>query len=406
MSADYLKIIILCAGFGSFFILQALRRQKRVRQIQDTPKSKIASAPQGLVEVQGFAWPSEKGFISPMGHELVYYHFSLEKEEYRGSGRYKKRVWVPVFSHTHANPFYLVDPTGLAVIHPSESEMEIDKGKARLWTSLKPAEQNHFLQTLITRPIPSFPPRGRFSGFLSQKFRVVEKEIRAGCPIYATGDFRTQNAESKKIKAEGLTHFANRIIDFNSRSFKNLKSLLDKDGDGKVCHKEARDGYSFAAQLSQKKTKTENLLESEFEIFGEIKCTPNHKLFLADAHEDHVVEKLKKFHSTRVFGGSALLTAAVVMTLRLFISDAAIEQSMKIETQMEKESIDHKAMKEKSKLVNTLHLDCVAGKGEACAKLVRMKTTYDFTPAYIEYYSKSACRLGQASFCERVPTSE
>ncbi|MES2768758.1 MAG: hypothetical protein V4596_06390 [Bdellovibrionota bacterium] len=406
MSVDYIKAIVLCLGFGSFFIMQALKRQKRVRQIQDTPKSKIASAPQGLVEIQGFAWPSEKGFVTPQGHELVYYHFSLEREESKGSGKHKKRVWVSVFSHTHAKPFYLIDPTGLAMVDASTSEMEIEARSARLWTSLKSLEQNHFLETLIPTTIPNFPPKGRFYGLFSQRYRVVEREIRAGCPIYVTGDFRTQNAEAKKIKAEGLTHFANRIIDFNSRSFKNLKALLDKNGDGKICHKEARDGYSFAAQLSQKKTKAENLTESEFEVFGEIKCASNHKLFLADAHEDHVVEKLKRGHHIRVFGGSALVTVGMVLTLRLFISDAAIEQSMKIKTQVEQESKEQALAKEKTKQVNNLHMNCVSGNGDACAKLVDMKTDYNLSSTYVEYYTKSACRLGYANFCETLKNSD
>ncbi len=68
-----------------------------------------------------------------------------------------------------------------------------------------------------------------------------------------------------------------------------------------------------------------------------MKCTLNHKLFLADAHEDHVVEKLKRGHHERVIGGSALVIIGLVMTLRLLISDAAIEQSMKIKTQVEQE---------------------------------------------------------------------
>lgn len=413
MSGDYIKLIIVCLGLGAGLIWQALRRQKRVRLIQDTPKSKISSAPQGLVEIQGFAWPLEKGHLNRAGQELVYYKFSLQRHETRGSGKNKKTVWVEVFSFAHNKPFYLLDPTGLAIVDPLNSEMEIETGVAKLWNSLTVPEQNYYLENIIPMTVPNFPPKKGLLGAFSGKYRVLESEVRAGCPLYVTGDFRTLNAESKKVQSFGLTHFASRIIDFNSRSFKNLSALLDKDSSGKVCHKEARDGYSFAAQLSQKKTTAEKLTENEFEVFGELRSNSNHKLYVADAHEDHLVNKLKSGQIFRVFGGAAMIATGVVLTLRLFVSDAAIEEAMKIETIVKhEEQLEEKQemiQKEKAKLIARYHQSCVQGEAAACIELLGRRDDLQLDSKYIEYYSLSACKGGNQDFCKtksnRVPSS-
>jgi hypothetical protein len=319
----YVKIIAVCFMFGFVFLKKAIKAQKLVRQVQDTPRSKISSAPQGLVEIQGFAWPKEKGVLTPTGCELVYYSFSLERET--GSG--KNRKWVSVYSQVHQNPFYLLDPTGLAIIDPATSELEIDQPKIKLWNSLKMEEQNYYLEKQIPMSLPNFPPKG---GLFSAKYRIVEKEIRSGSPLYVTGDFRTPNTENKKVMAAGLTHFANRVIDFNSKNFKNVNAHLDTNGDGVVSYKEAKDGYSIAAQVSQKKTSMDGLTENEFEVHGELRSTPQRKLFLADTHEAQLINKLNSNYIPKFVGGAALIAIAIVMTVRLFMSDAAIESAMSL----------------------------------------------------------------------------
>lgn len=409
-SEDYFKLIVFCAGFGGAAIYQAIKRQKRIRHIEDTPKSKIASAPQGLVEVQGFAWPQDKSHTSNAGHELVYYHFALQREEQKGSGKNKRREWVTIFSFVHNKPFYLMDPTGLALIDPTGSDLEIESPNNRMWTNLKEAEKAYYLEKVIGSAVPNFPPKGRFFGLFSQRYRVSEKEIRAGCPVYVTGDFRTNNVNLAKVQSQGLTHFANRVIDFNSRALKNLKGLLDKDNDGKVCHKEARDGYSFAAQLSKKKSISEKLVENEFDVHGEMRSSSNHKLFIADAHESHVVEKLKKWQTLRVLGGSALIAASVVLSVRMFWTDSQIENAMHINMEAEKVQVEENkpteiTQKTDHESLNRWHQECVSGNGPSCVKLLEMKTVFNLDAKYIDYYSKSACKAGVAGYCERTPAS-
>ena len=44
---------------GAWLIISGLRRFRRKRDVEDTSTAKIRSAPQGSVEVQGYAWPFE-----------------------------------------------------------------------------------------------------------------------------------------------------------------------------------------------------------------------------------------------------------------------------------------------------------------------------------------------------------
>lgn len=408
LSEDYIRIIAASFIFGGGFLWQAIKRQKRARQIEDTPKSLISAAPQGLVELQGFAWPINKGYMSASGHELVYYHLELQK---RQSNNSKKQNWVTVYKHEFVQPFYILDPTGLATVVPTTGELEIESTRTVSWSRLTQPERNFYLDHVIPMTVPNFPPQKGIFGLISSEYRIVEREVRTGCPIYVSGDFKTQNAEVKKVSAHGLTHFANRVIDFTSRNLKNLKGLLDKNNDGRVCSKEAKDGYSFAAQMSKKKTEVEKLSENEFEVFGVVSCSGERKLYLADAHESHVVDRLKKFQYLRITGGSALVALALVLTVRVFVSDAEIEQAMTVKIASEtSEIIDEGPMDEQAmRTVHILHQNCVSGNGGSCVKLLESQARYKFDQKYIQYYTQSACRGGVQSYCEdsgRVPSSD
>lgn len=307
MTEESLKMIVFSLFTGGGLLINSISRRKKTRKIADTPRSKVASAPQGYVELQGFAWPAAQYARSAAGDEIVYYSLEVQRAESRGSGKNRRREWVPVFTHGHIHPFYLVDPTGLALVDPASAEFDLHGSQTRNWTALKDDEKKWVGEIAARRAINGFPPGKGLLGVFSSSYRVIEKEIGVGSPLYLHGDFRTSTLQNPKVKAAGLSEFVSRIFSVEARSTKNISHFLDKNRDGVVCGDESRQGYGFAGRQARNKGRTQPREEREFEICGNVGSSPEHRLLIADAHEEHLVKRREKWIWIQFVGGAVLI---------------------------------------------------------------------------------------------------
>jgi hypothetical protein len=267
--------------FGFALIFKAIKRNHSVKKIQDTPKSKVESAPQGYVEFEGFAWPSESTVRGCSGEEAVYYSLQIQKKVTKYHGNKRRTEWVTLYSHFHCAPFYVVDPTGIALIDITNGEVDLPEKNKRSWYDLSRDEKLRVLKITEGKKIPSFPPSTFLFGIFAGSYRIIEKEILVGNPLYVHGDFRTTAVEPIRVSVLGLTEFSNRVFNREARSLKNLSSFLDKNKDGVISEKEAEYGYQFAAKQARLKAKDING-ETAFPVHGKIGSSGEHKLFLAD----------------------------------------------------------------------------------------------------------------------------
>ena len=247
-------MIILCYVVGAFALWISIRKHKKSRQVQDTPRSKLGSAPQGLVEIQGFAWPNGEPFLTPEGKDVVYYYFQLQRKETRGSGKNKSTVWVPVHFFAHCPPFYVVDPSGLALIHGSGCELNISSARTRGWQQLNKKVQSHIHHHIVKDAVPGFPPSRFLFGLFSTSYQIVEQEICIGSPLYASGDFRSDAEIQAKAKEPGLTLFSKTVFDEERGTIRDVNHLRDKNGDKKISETEHITCYIHAGNLARKKT--------------------------------------------------------------------------------------------------------------------------------------------------------
>lgn len=304
--------------FGFMLIFKAIKGNKILRKIEDTPKSKVETAPQGYVEFEGFAWPQDETVRGSSGEEAVYYSLTVQKKETRGSGKQRRTEWITVFSHFHSRPFYLVDATGLALIEVGGGELDIDEGNKRSWSSLTSEEKDRILNFSQGRNHSGFPPSTFLFGIFSGSYRVIEKEIAVGNPLYANGDFRTLTAVTPVLSLKGLTEFSSRVFNRESRSLKNITSFLDKNKDGKISTAESRTGYLFAARQARMKSKDLGV-ESPFPVYGRIGSSKEHPLLLADLHESHLIERKGRFIWVQVAAGAAIIAlVSSVVVPRMF----------------------------------------------------------------------------------------
>lgn len=316
--ADQFKIAFALGAVGASLIWSSIKRHKKVREVEDLPCSKASSAAQGLTELQGFAWPHSQGPVTADGHELTYYSFVLQREVSEGSGKNRRRSWRTVYSRGHFAPFFLVDPTGLVVVDPNKAECNIANRRTRNWSSISELEKNHYLISVVDVQVDSFPPSNFLFGMFSPRFRIVESEVRQGAPLYVKGDFRTEMGHGDAYKLPGLTKFALMVFDFQSRSLRNIQSLLDLNKDGKVTEKEMLESYPRYAKFSRAQAKESIAGEQEFTVFGIIKSSDDHVLTIADTHQNQLVQRMGNFNTLRMIGGCILVTMALGILLLIY----------------------------------------------------------------------------------------
>lgn len=309
MNEAILNLTVASLVTGGGLMIRALSRRKKTQKITDTPRSKVATAPQGYVELQGFAWPAAEEARTAAGQEVVLYRLEVQRSETRGSGKNRRREWVTIFYHAHVEPFYLVDPTGLARVDPGTAELDVGATRTRKWSSLSASEKKWIEEVASRRPVPGFPPSRGLLGIFSSPYRVLEKEILLGAPLYLHGDFRTPSVETPKVKVSGLSEFTSRIFNAEARSTKNINHFLDKNRDGRVCADEARYGYGFAARQARNKSRSQPSQEREFEVCGHVGSSSEHRLLIADMHEEHLVKRRQKWLWLEFVAGAALLAA-------------------------------------------------------------------------------------------------
>ncbi len=355
-------------------IYSAIRKHRRVRGVTDAPRSKVASAAQGFVELEGFAWPTSQTVKSKDDAEVLYCSFELQREESQGSGTGRQRKWVTVFSHKHADPFYLVDATGVALIDPSVTEMRLQGESRRSWHSIDAAERVRICEKVVTSAVPRFPPSNFLNGLFSAKFRVVEGEIRVGSPLHVSGDFRPVVDGSKKVTAHGLTYFCNRVFDPVTRSLKKLKL-------------EAKVGYSQAAKSACLNATADSFPEMEFELVGTLGRSETCPLFVADAIEENLKGSLPKSVRTRFTAGSALVTLGIALSLGIsWYSEVPVPRTIASVTS--------------GLNVAALHSECVTGRASSCGQLIQFGDGLHLSAQHMAYYKKRACALGSTSFCK------
>jgi hypothetical protein len=200
------------AALGLFSFLWFLESFRRYRLLEDTPTAKIASAPQGYVEIDGLAenLPG-KSLKSPLSLQpCVWFRYSVQEKQ--GSG--KNERWVTIDSGESVTSFLVKDGTGEALVLPAGAD--IAPAVNRSWSGNTPSPASEVVPTGSTF----------FSGF--GRYRYHEELLAESFPVHVAGWFETiqPSRDTEKELNEKL------------RSLKadpeKLKALADRDGDGQI----------------------------------------------------------------------------------------------------------------------------------------------------------------------------
>jgi len=161
-----LLIALACGAFYAIF-----RFLHRYHIIEGTPTSKVRSAAQGYVELDGIGYllPGTP-IVAPLsGITCTWYSYKVEEKTESGSDHRER--WRTLRQESSDDLFLLKDDTGECVIDPEGAEVtpaisEVWYGDVPMWNG-----------TLLRRS--------------SGRYRYTEKRMHPGDALYAIGQFRT-----------------------------------------------------------------------------------------------------------------------------------------------------------------------------------------------------------------------
>ncbi len=240
-------LFLLVAGAGIVFA--GIRRFQRKRKYEDTPHIEIASAPQGLVELSGFAWAKTLQH-NLEGRAIAFVSWQLEKLVQRN----KKTEWVIVARGTNPDGFILQDESGAAWINTKDALFDCSGGQVHEWKRISHAGQLVFLSWLRAQGIPPVLDGGNFpptDGFFTSRYRIRSEEFAIGNPVVAQGTFHTNRKEATQVLA-GLSLFKERHVKL-SRNAGHSLSMMDSNQDGVIDEQEHRLGYVLSAESTARK---------------------------------------------------------------------------------------------------------------------------------------------------------
>jgi hypothetical protein len=191
----------------------ALRWLQIARLIEDTPTSRLRSAAQGYVELEGRGLPLEgtKNLAPLTQRPCVWWNYRVSKRQQRSSGRGDS--WHTVASGRSAQPFLLDDGTGRCLVKPDGAE--VIASESTTWYG--------------DTPWPG-PIGGVVSGSRERDYRYFEERIYEQERVYALGEFGTLGSGDG---TDAQAAVAALLAQWKSDQAA-LVQRFDTDGDGRI----------------------------------------------------------------------------------------------------------------------------------------------------------------------------
>lgn len=296
------EIFLICGGITLF--AWALKNFLRSRKVEDTSTIPIKSAPQGLVELEGYAYPVQETKKTLDGKSCVFLELELQKEIKNG--------WSTVWENKNNTIFGIVDPSGIACIDPKQATTEI-KMKIFMWKQLDSKLQSEFTN-LIDKNISGFPP----TGFFSNTYRVTQKAIYVGNPIYVMGSFRTSSDQKAFDLGPNFYDFVRKVQN-QMKALKfaetTLTSLTDKHKAVLLRDKLEKNRIIEVPGLTNQQEQVTYSKDSEFDVVvsGFVENSEIHKLFFADCHERELLKRIGKWNIPMMIIGLGLMVLGTFM---------------------------------------------------------------------------------------------
>lgn len=191
---------------------------RKARLIEDMPTSRIRSAAQGYVELDGVGrlmdGPAIAGPLT--GLPCLWWEYRIEEKVTTGHGRNRQSHWRTIVSNCSECLFLLDDDTGTCVVDP-DGAIVITESRDR-WHGR-------------TRHWSGPPPESRWRRWAGGRYRYTERRLGRGRPLYGIGWFRTEGGAGADFDTN--EEVRQRLAEWK-RDQPGLLSRFDADGDGRI----------------------------------------------------------------------------------------------------------------------------------------------------------------------------
>lgn len=208
----FFTVLALVAVAAAFFGFGRLRES---RLIEDTPTSRIRSAAQGYVELEGFArlLPGPQ-IVSPLSRaNCVWWRYQVEHRRSYDDGKQRRSEWETVRKVCSEELFLLADDSGSCIVDPFGAQ--VLPSLRRRWQGRTPWPID----------VPAKTP-----WFSAGDYRYSEELVGIGDPLYALGGFRSQSAVVSEDEARDVREL---LADWK-RNHRELLRRFDRSGDGQL----------------------------------------------------------------------------------------------------------------------------------------------------------------------------
>jgi hypothetical protein len=240
--------LVCLSIMASISIIAWLSTLKRLRAIRDTPTSKVASAAQGYVELDGRGMALGDIPLLSKLHALpcLWYRYKIER-------RNAKNKWQTIESGQSNDCFMLRDDSGTCVVDPEHAE-------------------------IITRHSETW---------LKDDCRYTEWSLIAQDRLYAIGQFRTQGGSTVEFNSR---EELNLLLAEWKKNMPSLHARFDLDNNGELDMQEW-----MLARLAAKREVGKRMREAQAEPDINIICRPTDgKLFLISNLEQN--DLTRRYH--------------------------------------------------------------------------------------------------------------
>ena len=299
------KVILALLAMGGVLAWRGYKRFRNARKVADTPTSRIATAAQGFVELQGYAWPTGPAFSTARncdGLACVVLSFKIQVRRSNNN----QSDWDTVHEIRFEPPFHLVDGTGAVLVNPSGFELHGNETN-RAWKELDRSARSFMIAELQTAGCADLPPLD--PGLFSRGYRCIETSVLVGSPVLAHGSLETRTRTRTSIEDERLMRFL-QVMKANERLAPSQRiSLMDLDKNGRIDEQEkARWAHGLAMRLIKGNT-AGGAKGTPLPVVGALSPHAVTPSFLADCHESEYLERYAQFKNV----GMLLLAGALVV---------------------------------------------------------------------------------------------
>ncbi len=282
-------LLVILAIISAASLYGIFRFFHRSRFIDDTPTSKIRSAHQGFVELEGVG-RLMKGtpIISPLSKkQCLWYNYKIEHQVResdigpRDSHAHSKTSWETVDSGISDNLFLLADDTGICVVDPEGAT--ITPSFSKTWYG--PRDYQVTDSSSIDGVLALVGVTGK------NNYRYTEKRIDVGEALYALGRFKSIGGRREKLDKPGEV----RDLLAKWKQRKNfLLARFDENGDGEIDLQEWQKVIK-AAEQEVENSFAERLVQPEIHTLSE--PVDSRRPFILSVEDQETIAKKYRWYS-------------------------------------------------------------------------------------------------------------